>query len=149
MTKEHQIRLTHADCINRQDELMELLQRKINRNVGLNHEEKEDFPDLIANALFSQGWINAYHSVYDGTRIPMGSVHSFALRMKELQGPNIKLKFFNKEYVVNISDLWKTLYDYLIRLFPRALEEALHVSREIPQREESSSYVFKSDEKIE
>jgi len=148
MNKEHQIRLTHADCINRQNELMELLQRKINRNVGLNYEERENFPDLIANALYSQGWINAYHSVYDGTRIPMGPVHSFALRMKEIKGPKIKVKFFNKEYIVNISDLWKTLYDYLIRLFPRALEEALHVSREIPQREETTSYIFKSDEKI-
>lgn len=149
MNKEHQIRLTHADCINRQDELMELLQRKINRNVGLNHEEREYFPDLLANALYSQGWINAYHSVYDGTRIPMGPVHSFALRMKELRGSTVQLIFFNKTYIVNISDLWKTLYDYFIRLFPRALEEALHVSREVPQREESSSFIFKSDEKIE
>lgn len=149
MNKELQIRLTHADCINRQDELMELLQRKIDRNVGLNHEEREDFPDLIANALLSQGWIDSYQSISDGTQIPMGPVHSFALRMKDLQGPKIKLKFFNKEYIVNISDLWKTLYDYFIRLFPRALEEALHVSREIPQREESTSYTFSSDKKIE
>lgn len=148
MSREHQIRLTHADCINRQDELLELLQRKINRNIGFNHEERENFSDLIANALYSQGWIDAYHSVYDGTRIPMGSVHSFALRMKELRGSKIRLKFFNKEYIVDISDLWRTLYEYLIRLFPRALEEALHVSREIPQREESTSYIFKSDEKI-
>jgi len=127
---------------------MELLQRKINRNVCFNYEEREDFPDLIANALYSQGWIEAYHSVYDGTRIPMGSVHSFALRMKELKGQKVKLKFFYKEYMVDISDLWKTLYEYLIRLFPRALEEALHVSREIPQREETTSYVFKSTDKI-
>ena len=149
MNKEHQIRLTHADCINRQDELMELLQRKIDRNVGLNHEERGDFPDLIANALLSQGWIDSYQSISDGTQIPMGPVHSFALRMKDLQGPKIKLKFFNKEYIVHISDLWKTLYGYLIRLFPLALEEALHVSREIPQREESTSFTFRSDEKIE
>jgi len=149
MNKEHQIRLTHADCINRQNELMDLLQKKMDRNVRFNHEEREDFPDLIANALFSQGWIDSYHSVSDGTRIPLGPVHSFALRMKDLQGPKVRLKFFNKEYVVDISDLWKTLYDYLIRLFPRALEEALHVSREVPQREETTSYVFKSDKKIE
>lgn len=146
--KELQIRLTHADCINRQNELMSLLKRKISRNVGLSNNESEYFPELVANALLSQGWIKANHTVDDGSVIPMGSVHEFALRMVDIRGQKVKLTFLNKTHVVNISDLWQTLYDYLIGLFPRSLEESLHISREIPQREESTSYIFKSSDKL-
>lgn len=146
--KELQIRLTHADCINRQNQLMRLLKRKIERNVGLSHEEAEYFPEMVANSLLSHGFINAYHTLSNGTKIPMGSVHTFALRMLDLRGSKVTLSLFNKKYIINISDLWRTLYNYFIRLFPFALEESLHISREVPMREESSSYIFKAKDKL-
>lgn len=146
--KELQIRLTHADCINNQKELIELLKRKIERNKCLSYDEREYFPDLIADSLFSQGWIKANHKVYDNTIIPMGSVHTFALHLLDIRTSKVKLKFLDREYIIDIADLWKTLYNYLLTLFPRALEEALHISREVPQREESSSYIFSSDQKL-
>lgn len=146
--RELQIRLTHADCISKQNQLMKMLKRKIERNVGLSNEEAEYFPELVANSLLSHGFILAYHALPDGSKIPMGSVHTFALRMIDLRGPKVTLSFFNKKYTINISDLWRTLYDYFIRLFPFALEESLHISREVPTREESTSYIFSSKDKL-
>lgn len=149
MVDELQIRMTHRDAIRSQRQLRRLVLRKIERNVGLSRKEEEFFDEIIATALLSQGSnIKAFHVLPDGKKLYMGTVHSFALWMCDIKGSEVTLKNYSNNYKVQIKDLWKTLYRYLIELFPLALDEAIHMSREVTKREAPSAYTFSPEKAL-
>lgn len=150
MPEELQIRMTHRDAIRSQKQLRHLVIRKIERNVGLSRKEEEFFDELVATALLSQGSrVKAYHMLPDGRKLYMGTVHSFALWMCDLKGSEVTLRNYDRIYKVQIKNLWKTLYKYFIELFPIALDEAIHMSREVTKREPPSAYTFSPDKRLD
>jgi len=150
MPEELQIRMTHRDAIRSQKQLRLLVLRKIERNVGLSRREEEFFDEVVATSLLSQGsYVKAFFVLPDKRKLFMGSVHSFALWMRDLKGSEVKLRNYDKIYKVGIRDLWRTLYKYFIELFPLALDEAIHMSREVTKREAPSAYTFSPDKKLE
>ncbi len=150
MPEELQIRMTHRDAIRSQKQLRILVLRKIERNVGLSRREEEFFDEVVATSLLSQGsYVKAFFILPDMRKLYMGSVHSFALWMRDLKGSEVKLRNYDKVYKVEIKDLWRTLYKYFIELFPLALDEAIHMSREVTKREAPSAYTFSPDKKLE
>lgn len=147
--KEKHIRLTVADTLHSQSELLKLIQRKIKNNVGLTFQEEENFPSLISSALLSMGQRAIYYTTTkDKREIPLGSLHSMMLRMIGLKGDKVKLTYFNDMYEIPINELWIVLRDGCFTLFPLALQEAIHISREMPKREEPSEYIFRKDKKL-
>jgi len=150
MPEELQIRMTHRDAIRSQKQLRLLVLRKIERNVGLSRREEEFFDEVVATSLLSQGsYVKAFFVLPDKRKLFMGSAHSFALWMRDLKGSEVKLRNYDKIYKVEIRDLWRTLYKYFIELFPLALDEAIHMSREVTKREAPSAYTFSPDKKLE
>jgi hypothetical protein len=71
------------------------------------------------------------------------------LKMVGLRGKNVTLQYFNKKYVISMLNIWTLLKNECISYFPSALQEAIHISREMPKREEPSTYIFGKDRKLE
>jgi len=148
-SKELKIRLTHEDTINAQNKLMKLMQIKIKNNSSLSIKEEYNFPSLVSNALMSMGQGQIHYLAPDDTEVPLGSLHSMLLRMIGVHGSAVRLKYFDKTYDVPMREIWMTLKNECIKAFPPALQEAIHISREMPRREEPSEYVFGKDQKFE
>jgi hypothetical protein len=90
-----------------------------------------------------------FYIASDSTEVPLGSLHSMLLRMIGLKGSGFILKYFNNKYPVKMSEIWLILKNESIKAFPMALQEAIHISREMPRREEPSEYIFGKDKKLE
>ena len=147
--KEKHIRLTVSDTIHAQGELLKLIQHKIKVNAGLSFKEEEGFPSLISSALLSMGQRRIHYTAKkDKREIPLGSLHTMLLKMIGIKGEKVTLTYFNDTYEIPLSDLWIVLRDGCYTLFPLALQEAIHISREMPKREEPSEYIFRKDKKL-
>jgi len=68
--------------------------------------------------------------------------------MKCVQGPHQNLKYQSLVIKVDISELWQLLYDSFLNIFPSAIEEAIHISKEIPHRERDDGYEFSVESAI-
>jgi len=137
-----QERLTYQDTINSQEELLTLLGWKIRKNVGLSDKEAKEFPKLLGDALLSQGNKHRLYYEHGNRKIPLGCVHTFSLKMKSIQGPQQNLNYEDLNIIVPISDLWQLLYDSYLNIFPSAIEESIHISKEIPHREKDEGFEF-------
>jgi len=142
MQDRKQLRLTKVDTLRAQKELLKLIRRKVQNNVGLSIQEEEEYIDLVADALQSQGAYEPTFYEFNNISFPLGSVHSLALNMVDMRGSKIKLTHYSWSCIVNIKEIWYILYKKCIILFPRALEEASHMAKEIPYRESSKGYEF-------
>jgi len=140
-----QDRLTYRDTIDSQQELSTLLGWKIRKNCGLSDDESKNFPKLLGDALLSQGNKHKVYYNYHNTKVPLGKTHTFALRMKSIQGPKQKIKYDAMEITVKISELWQVLLDSFMQIFPSAIEESIHISREIPHREREEGFEFSAE----
>jgi len=151
MLDEYQIRLTHKDTITKQNQLLNLVRKKISANVGLSLDEKNTFSILVADSLLSHGDRRCYYITDNSTKINLGSVHTLSLKMLDVNGGKVTLfdRRTNKRIVIETKELWKILKSEYIRAFPFALEEAIHMSREIPKREEATTYTFSSKKKMD
>jgi len=149
LPKQRQSRLTFLDTIESQKALLELLKKKKERNVGLSDKEEEDFPELIAFAVLSHASTPCTFVNVDG-RTSKWNIYELALQLKGLRGNIVTLTdgITKQQYTIQIRDLWHFLEIELKHIFPYALEEAIHMSKELPQREQASSYTFSSDNKI-
>ena len=143
-----QVRLTYQDTICSQAELLTLISSKIRNNTGLSDKESEKFPKLLGDALLSQGNVPKIFYDYDGIKIPLGRTHTFALRMNKTQGPRQEIKYEDITTQVNISELWGLLYDAFMNIFPSAIQEAIHISKEIPYKEKGEGYQFSVDKDL-
>lgn len=145
--KELQVRATHKDTQHKQNELYSLLRRKIETNTALTADEKETFANLTADALLSHGWKRCFYYI-DNKRIDLGSARLFALNLIDINKSEVYLNdpLSNKRYKLPIKELWKVLYRRCKELSQGALSEAIHMSKEMPRREEPSSLVYSSKE---
>lgn len=140
--------MTHLDTLKYQNELAEILRRKCTEPI-LTDEEKTGLPFLTANALLSQGRIELRITVSDGTYV-MGSLHSSILRM--VDWANQEILYINQggiHFKLNMKDVWYTIYQMCIDAYPRALSEALSMSKEMPYRDDVKSYRFSLDSELE
>lgn len=149
LPKQRQSRLTFLDTIESQKTLLELVKRKKTRNVGLNDEEEEDFPQLVALSVLSHASTPCIFLNKDG-RTTQWNIYELALQIKGLRGKYVTLidGTTRQKYTIEIRDLWSFMEIELKHIFPYALEEAIHMSKELPSRETTSAYTFSSDNKI-
>lgn len=117
-------------------------------NRGLSIDEKKHFADLVADALLSQAWIHVFYNTNDGRRIDLGSTRFFALNLLDVHGTSVYITdpVYNKRYKVPMSDIWRVFYYKCKELSQPALEEAIHISREMTKKERGAAKVFSSDE---
>ena len=146
----HQERQTYEDTKYHQRELFKLIRRKIYTGRGLSLNEKENFPDLVSDALMSQAWIHMFYESPDNKRIDLGSTKYFALNMLDVKGQYLIVtdKRTETKYRVSMRKMWKIFYEKCKELSQPALEEAIKMSKESHKRERPTAKAFSSDEKI-
>ena len=129
--------------------MLRLVHKKSVYGVGLNDEEESYFPRLLAYAVLSLGSYPIKFVTKDG-RATSWHIYEFALAMKSVRGKEVILTdgTSGRNYRVNISDLWTFLEKELKHVYPYALQEALHISREAPVYEMPSSFTFSSEKSI-
>ena len=149
--KEKQIRMTLQDCLYNQGRLREMLKVLINENRPLTHKEQLEFYNVLPKALISQGATDPIYFVYENGWFIFQSCQTLAHRIADLTGNKIKLSTTRPEKVeleLDISELWKFLYDKILFLFPQASAEAIHLSAETIERPQQGAYDFSSKEEL-
>jgi len=149
-SESYQIRRTYEDVLSNQIKFGELVYKKMTDNDFIDKGRENDYAKLISRAFLSQGnWRSVYYKDDErNVMIPLGPFHSFCLRLGRIRTNKIKLKRFDYERLVDISELWKIVYDELIYVFPNAQEEALKISSEQTYRDEIEPFELTGD-KIE
>ena len=143
-----QDRLTFEDTIKAQKELLPFVRDKKKTGNPLSPEEKETFPEKLAYALMSQGQAKVFYE-YNTLRIPLGTVHTLGLKMLDVKDKQVVISYNQGKYTLETKKLWELLYINFMTVFPRALEEAIHMSKEVPHREKAEGYSFSSDRSLE
>lgn len=146
-----QIRMTLEDTLRYQAELKSLIKILISENRNLEYKEKQTFFEMITKALLSQGCTEPVYFVQQDGWFIFSSAQNFAHRLADLSTNKVILKTNRPEKVevtVDISELWRFLYDKFLYLFPQACSEALHLSAESVERSKQGSYKFSSKEDL-
>lgn len=155
MTRRHatkQIRYTLEDSLSSQQRLRSLVQQLIAENRPLRVDEKDDFFELMAKSLFSQGTSDSMTMIIDDGWYIFGSCQNFALRLAELTSNHIELttdKPHEDMVQLPISELWHFFYDKLLYLFPRANAEAVHMSAESVHLPPQGHFEFRANARLE
>jgi len=147
-TKALQVRATLKDTRRRQDELFELLRKKIYYNTSLSIEERKIFSGLTSEAMLSQAYRHCYYLAPDNKRIDLGSIRFLCLNLLDVSGKaiNIKDPTTDSKYRVSIKEIWEILYNKCKETSQAALREALKMSKELPKREEPTSLDYSSED---
>jgi hypothetical protein len=139
MTTSRQERLSHKDTIESQEKLREFLDFKI-RYPFVSQREKDAIPQILADALWSQGVMSLIKPVLkiDKKIYLLGNdVHHLGLRLIDMKvierDKHYYTKVDGKEIEAKI--LWQTLKEYCLILFPKALAESLARSKEKEKRQ--------------
>lgn len=146
--KRLQIRRTHKDTKNAQKKMRNMIQNKIFNNEILKPTEYDEWIDLVADAFLSIGIDKKVYYNKPTVRICFGTVHTFALRFIDWKNP-AEYVYDKNKYVFDIKELWELLYENCLELFPFALADAIHMSKESEEREKWSSYEFSSKKNME
>jgi len=141
--KQKQIRKTRHDVLIAQKTMRTIVLEKIRTNTVLELNRHDEWMDICADALMHWGKITKAYINLPGERIHLGSVHTFALKMMDYSQPVV----INK-YKFEIKKLWEILYKHMLDVFPCALDEALHISKEDEERIEMGNAVFSSDRSL-
>jgi len=151
MVKQKQVRMTLHDTLATQDKLRDLVRLLINENRPLTLQEKQQYYQLLPNALLSQGATDPVYFVKDDGWFIFESVQALAHRLGDLNSTNINLKTTRPKQVeitISIDELWMFLYRKMLYLFPQANSEAIHLSAESIERQQQKSFKFSSQEDL-
>lgn len=141
--------MTHLDTIKYQQQLAEILRRKCVEPV-LTEEEKTGLPYLTANALLSQGKREHVIITFYGGALDLGSLHSAILRLVDwANDPVIRVTQNYLTFTLDLKKVWDDIYQLCLNAFPRALSEALAMSKEMPYRDDVSAYRFSIDSNLQ
>lgn len=146
--KKKQLRKTHYDTQTCQKKLRNIVKEKIEKNTILTDRECVEWDELIANSLLSEGVKKQVYYDTPVLRICFGSVHTFALRFLDWGDPAI-FRYNGEGYKFSIKTLWELLYEHLLTLFPFALGDAVHMSKESEERDQWDSYDFSSKKDLD
>lgn len=122
--------MTHQDTLKAQETLLHLINFKT-KYPFLTFKERIVFPTLLANAFLSQAnecKIKPTLTLNGKVYLLGHDVHHFGLRLLDMKVVDGKTKINGTE--IEASILWKILKKYCLILFPMALSEAIHLSKE-------------------
>lgn len=148
--KAKQERKTFDDTCNFQNELLNLIARKKERNTPFNQHQRERANYLYPRAILSHGIVKFSFRNKDGRVSLFRHVSSFFSKLSRMPSSTVVLtdSESDEQYSVQIRELWSALEEELEYLFPYAREEAIHMSSEAPVYEQATAYKFSMDEKV-
>ena len=146
--KKKQLRRTFDDTKNAQKQLREMVLSKIKNPTCLTIEEQQKWIELIADSFLSVGIDKKVFIDKPNIRISFGNLHTFALRFLDWD-ERVVFNYKNQDYQFPIKTLWEILYDGCLEVFPYALADALHMSKETEKREQWEPYSFSSEDRLD
>lgn len=142
-----QKRRTYEDTLAFQKDLRNLIKKKRGENTMLLPEEKKTFGDIFPRAFLSQGKNTKVYFDTATAKIFLGTVHSLCLKMMDWKNP-IRIKNKGVAVLFQPKHLWSLLYNAMRDVFPKALDEAIHMSAEVERRKETEGYDFEPTTKL-
>ncbi len=142
-----QKRRTFEDTIRRQRELRGFVKKKMSSNTMLTPKERIEFYDLFPRAFLSNGKNVKVYFDNPKCKLFLGTVHSLASKMMDWEEP-VVIKYRGVKATFKPKTLWMLLYDNMLEVFPKALDEAIHMSAEVEKREENEGFIFDPTKKL-
>ena len=147
MARFKQERMTYQDTVKAQDDLRDFLDFKM-KYPFVTKKERKTLTRLLADAFLSQAvesGIRPRMRIGNKTCIMASNVHTFGLKLVDM---DVDREHFTRVDGVQVEarELWRVLKEYCLMLFPMALSEAIHMSREKEKKGGRSGYEFKTPE---
>jgi len=152
--KPRQERMTYNDVSKSIRLLRKFIRKKIKDNEGIKDEEEFDyFTDLFDFAVLSHGQYRFSFPIKGWGVIPYGNLGNFVSGFAE-ESIGVKGKHFFLEdkasgtfFKVEFKTIWKMILEKIWYTKTYTQEEALHMSREAPVREEVTGHRVSLEEK--
>jgi len=145
----YQFRKTKEDVRSAQEKLRVYIKSNMRNNTPLSDKQRDEWYGLCSDALFAFGCRKKVSVNLPGVTIPMGSVHSFALRFLDWDESTVVLKHHGQKCTFQIRFLWRLLHEMTIEVFPLSLDEAWHISKESFEPNQHSSYNFSAKKNLQ
>lgn len=130
-SKEISVRLYHEDTLEVQNKFRNWIEILIKNKGIVPASTRNTYFKQLSKSTFEIGrGQTIVHTTKDGTRIVLGRFYKFAQTMAYQTKPIIHMSYKNKKHHIPIEDLWRTLHNKLLDIFPSALEEARRLSAE-------------------
>ena len=145
--KMFQKRMTYLDTLNAQIKMRKKVKDLMEEDRILSDGEKREWERLVAFSFLSQGKnVKMWYDI-PGAKIELGTVHEVAYKMLDWEEPIVvKDKGFKITFRPKV--LWGLFYKKLGEIFPKALDEAIHMSAEKEMRDAATSFDFNSNEEL-
>jgi hypothetical protein len=148
--KPKQIRRTHQDTVNTQENLRKFLDSKINDNPLLTDIEKSELPQMVANSFVGEGQKPFRFHHPNGWIIPLGSIHSVFLKLifwiDTAKDGKIIREINGRTFTIPLRDLWVQLREASMDIYPMALAQSFKSSKEKDVHEPPSAHSFDIEE---
>ena len=129
--RDESLRLTFEDTLRRQNHFRRMLEQLIEEKRTLRDDEKEIYLENLFKSLITAGTSHIiYYRLNNMKLIPLGPFIYFAEKMAYQRKPYILIRYNGYIYKIPIEEVWKTILDYSLKLFPLALWNALRLSAE-------------------
>lgn len=143
-----QIRRTAEDTLDAQREILKIVDTKIEKNVSLSTDEEKIFQKLLYQSILSRLSYPVTFRAFDDRVVHLGTMYTFYDILMSQKGAReviIVDRRSGTRYITPYVELWKCFKTYILKLFPYAIEEAIHMSAEAPVREEATSFGISLD----
>lgn len=138
--QEESMRLTYKDTLHNQKLLREKLEILIKENRPLEEEEKNYYLEKLSKSLLGIGVnVTTYYNIEHG-KIPLGKLHYFAEKMVYINTKTVNITYNGQKITIEIKELWKTLLDYVLKIYPHAQGKAIQISSERPKINRGEAY---------
>jgi len=130
-TKEISVRLYHEDTLEVQNKFRNWIELLIQNKGIIPAQQRTTYFKQLSKSTFEIGRGKVIiHITRTNDRIVLGRMYKFTQMMAYQTKTPVKIIYKNKIYHIPIADLWRTLHNKLLDIFPSALEEARRLSAE-------------------
>jgi len=129
--REVSVRLYHEDTLETQNKFRNWIEILIKNEGIIPPQQRNVYFKQLSKSTFEIGRGQPIVFITKGrNRIPLGRFYKFCQTMAYQTKSPVRLRYMGKVYEVPIEDLWKTMLDKLLDIFPHALVEARRLSAE-------------------
>lgn len=130
-SREDSIRISFEDTLNNQETFRNRVEFLIRDKRSLRPNEINNFLKTFSKAMFTVGIVTEVkHRATDGTVLRLGHFHYFVEKLAYQTKTPVKISYKHKTYIIPIEELWKTVHNYLLILYPYAQRESVYRSAE-------------------
>lgn len=129
--REISVRLYHEDTLETQNTFRNWIEILIKNGGVIPPQQRNVYFKRLSKSTFEIGRGQTITFITkEKQRIPLGRFYKFCQMMGYQQSSIVRMRYKSKQYEIPIEQLWKTLLNKLLDIFPYALAEARRLSAE-------------------